>query len=115
MIMLSRVSIARARVRDVFSQERRIVQLAEEPAMLNATQAPRRMRSLFESRCRLLSLALAGQSPQAPEAACGSGRATGFRLWRRYQEGGWSALADRPPVPKSAAQAFAAISCWPPL
>jgi transposase len=27
-------------------------------------------------------------------------RATGYRLWRRYQEGGWVALADRPSVPK---------------
>ena len=26
--------------------------------------------------------------------------ATGYRLWRRYQEGGWSALADRPSTPK---------------
>ncbi len=39
-------------------------------------------------------------SPQAAAAACGASRATGYRLWRRYQEGGWSALADRPPVPR---------------
>jgi hypothetical protein len=31
--------------------------------MLNATQPPRRMRFSFESRCRLVSLVLAGQSP----------------------------------------------------
>jgi len=68
--------------------------------MLNATQPPRRMRFSFESRCRLVSLVLAGYSPQAAAAACGASRATGYRLWRRYQEGGWSALADRPPVPK---------------
>ena len=68
--------------------------------MLNATQPPRRMRFSFESRCRVVSLVLAGQSPQAAAAACGASRATGYRLWRRYQEGGWSALADRPPVPK---------------
>ena len=68
--------------------------------MLNATQPPRRMRFSFESRCRLVSLVLAGQSPPAAAAACGASRATGYRLWRRYQEGGWSALADRPPVPK---------------
>jgi transposase InsO family protein len=58
------------------------------------------MRFSFESRCRVVSLVLAGQSPQAAAAACGASRATGYRLWRRYQEGGWSALADRPPVPK---------------
>jgi transposase InsO family protein len=68
--------------------------------MFNATQPPRRMRFSFESRCRLVSLVLAGQSPQAAAAACGASRATGYRLWRRYQEGGWAALADRPPVPK---------------
>jgi transposase InsO family protein len=68
--------------------------------MLNATQPPRRMRFSFESRCRLVSLVLAGQSPRAAAAACGASRATGYRLWRRYQEGGWSALVDHPPVPK---------------
>jgi transposase InsO family protein/transposase-like protein len=60
---------------------------------------PRRMRFSFESRCRLVSLIVAGMSPQAAAAACGASRATGYRLWRRYQEGGWGSLADRPPVP----------------
>src|SRR5829696_6271408 len=68
--------------------------------MSNATQAPRRMRFSFESRCRLVSLVLGGQSPQAAAAACGASRATGYRLWRRYRDGGWAALADRPPVPR---------------
>jgi transposase InsO family protein len=58
------------------------------------------MRFSFESRCRLVSLVLAGASPRAAAAACGASRATGYRLWRRFQEGGWSALADRPSVPK---------------
>ena len=31
-------------------------------------------------------------SPQAAAAACGASRATGYRLWRRYREGGWAAL-----------------------
>ncbi|HAL29083.1 MAG TPA: IS481 family transposase [Chloroflexi bacterium] len=60
---------------------------------------PRRMRYSFESRCRLVALVLGGASPQAAAAACGASRATGYRLWRRYQEGGWPALVDRPPVP----------------
>jgi transposase InsO family protein len=60
---------------------------------------PRRMRYSFESRCRLVALVLAGASPEAAAAACGASRATGYRLWRRYQQGGWSALVDRPPVP----------------
>jgi transposase InsO family protein len=58
------------------------------------------MRFSFESRCRLVSLIIGGMSPQAAAAACGASRATGYRLWRRFQEGGWSALVDRQPVPK---------------
>jgi transposase len=61
---------------------------------------PRRMRFSFESRCRLVSLVSEGASPHAAAAACGASRATAYRLWRRYQEGGWTALQDRPPVPK---------------
>ena len=60
---------------------------------------PQRMRYSLESRCRIVRLILAGESPQAAAVACGASRATGYRLWRRYQEGGWSALIDRPPVP----------------
>jgi transposase InsO family protein len=58
------------------------------------------MRFSFESRCRIVQLVLAGQSPQAAAAACGASRATGYRLWRRFQEGGWAALVDRPSTPK---------------
>ena len=53
----------------------------------------------FESRCRLVSMIVAGKSPQAAAAACGASRATGYRLWRRYREGGWLALSDRPSRP----------------
>jgi transposase InsO family protein len=58
------------------------------------------MRYSFESRCRLVALVVAGASPQAAAAACGASRATGYRLWRRYREGGWAALLDRRPVPR---------------
>jgi transposase InsO family protein len=58
------------------------------------------MRFSFESRCRIVALIVGGMSPQAAAAACGASRATGYRLWRRYQEGGWPGLLDRPPVPK---------------
>ena len=61
---------------------------------------PRRMRFSFESRCRLVSLIAEGKSPKAAAAACGASRATGYRLWRRFQEGGFAALVDRPSVPK---------------
>jgi transposase InsO family protein len=57
------------------------------------------MRFSFESRCRIVQLVLEGTSPQAAAATCGASRATGYRLWRRYQQGGWAALVDRPPVP----------------
>ncbi len=68
--------------------------------MRDAVCPPGRMRYSLESRCRIVQLILAGGSPQAAAAACGASRATGYRLWRRYQEGGWAALVDRPPVPK---------------
>lgn len=68
--------------------------------MLDAVCPPQRMRYSLESRCRIVQLIVAGASPAAAAAACGASRATGYRLWRRFQEGGWAALADRPPVPK---------------
>ena len=61
---------------------------------------PRRMRFSFESRCKLVGLIVEGQSPQAAAAACGASRATGYRLWSRFRQGGWAALADRPPIPR---------------
>src|SRR6266513_992703 len=60
---------------------------------------PQRMRYSLESRCRIVQLILGGESPQAAAAACGASRATGYRLWRRYNEGGWAALADRRSTP----------------
>src|SRR2546428_4604737 len=60
---------------------------------------PRRMRFSFESRCRLVTLIAEGMSPKAAAAACGASRATGYRLWQRFQEGGFAALADRAPLP----------------
>jgi transposase InsO family protein len=58
------------------------------------------MRFSFESRCRLVGLIVEGMSPPQAAAACGASRATGYRLWRRYREGGWAALADRPSTPQ---------------
>jgi transposase len=58
------------------------------------------MRFSFESRCRIVQLVLAGESPEAAAVACGASRATGYRLWRRYRQGGWPALVDRPSRPK---------------
>ena len=73
--------------------------LAEEAQMREGVCPPRRMRFSFESRCRLVSMIVAGKSPQAAAAACGASRATGYRLWRRYRQGGWGALGDRRSTP----------------
>ena len=61
---------------------------------------PLRLRHSWEARCRLVSLMLSGLSPQAASRACGMSRATAYRLLQRYQQGGWDALRDRPPVAK---------------
>ena len=50
---------------------------------------PRRMRFSFETRCRIVTLIVAGESPAQAAAAFGASRATGYRLWVRYREGGW--------------------------
>jgi transposase InsO family protein len=74
--------------------------LAQEAQMHDRVCPPKRMRFSFESRCRIVSLIVEGMSPQAAAAACGASRATGYRLWRRYCDGGWTALADRPSTPR---------------
>ena len=61
---------------------------------------PGRMRFSYESRCRIVQLIVAGESPQAAAAACGASRATGYRLWQRFREGGFAALTDRPSTPR---------------
>ena len=61
---------------------------------------PLRLRHSWEARCRLVGLVLGGRSPQAASVACGMSRATAYRLLRRYQQGGWDALRDRPPIAK---------------
>jgi len=78
---------------------------------------PRRMRFSFESRCRIVSLIVAGQSPQSAAVDCGASRATGYRLWCRFQQGGWRALRDRPSTPRRqplrlSAEAEAEILRW---
>jgi len=61
---------------------------------------PGRLRHSWEARCRLVSLMLSGLSPQAASRACGMSRATAYRLRRRFDEGGWEALRDRPSTPR---------------
>lgn len=59
---------------------------------------PGRLRHSWEARCRLVGLMLAGMAPQAAATACGASRATAYRVLRRYHEGGWEALRDRPSI-----------------
>jgi transposase len=61
---------------------------------------PGRLRHSWEARCRLVGLMLSGLSPQAASTACGMSRATAYRLRRRFEEGGWEALRDRPSTPR---------------
>jgi transposase InsO family protein len=39
-------------------------------------------------------------SPPLAAASGGASRATGYRLWRRYRQGGWAALRDRRSTPQ---------------
>jgi transposase InsO family protein len=59
---------------------------------------PGRLRHSYSARCRLVGVMLSGVDPQAAAVACGMSRATAYRLLRRYQEGGWDGLRDRPPI-----------------
>ena len=61
-------------------------------------KAPGRVRYSWESRCRIVQAIVDGASPAAAAAAHGASRATGYRLWRRFREGGWEALRERPPI-----------------
>ena len=62
------------------------------------SRPPARLRHSYSARCRLVQMGLAGLSPQAASMACGMSRSTAYRLVRRYQQGGWQALRDRPSV-----------------
>lgn len=65
------------------------------------TTAPRRIRHSWEDRCRCIGLILAGQSPTSAAIRCGVSRASAYRYKRLFEEGGYAALRDRPPIPKS--------------
>jgi len=67
---------------------------------MNGRKAPRRMRYSIESRLRVVRLIEEGVAPSVAAAAAGASRASAYRWWRRFQQAGWEALADRPPVPR---------------
>jgi transposase len=54
----------------------------------------------WESRCEIVARIESGVSPRLAAASGGASRATAYRLWRRYLEGGWWALRDRPSTPR---------------
>ena len=67
--------------------------------MVEATERPRRKRLSWESRCEIVWRIEQGMSPPLAAASGGASRATGYRLWRRYRQGGWAALRDRRSTP----------------
>jgi len=67
--------------------------------VIQVMERPRRKRLSWESRCEIVALIEAGMSPPLASARGGASRATGYRLWQRYQQGGWAALRDRPSTP----------------
>lgn len=67
--------------------------------MPQASERPRRKRLSWESRCEIVWRIEQGMSPPLAAASGGASRATGYRLWQRYREGGWAALRDRPSTP----------------
>jgi transposase InsO family protein len=58
------------------------------------------MRYSLESRLRIVRSIEDGLSPAEAASAHGASRATGYRLWRRYQQEGWEGLADRRSTPR---------------
>ena len=68
--------------------------------MFEASARPRRKRLSWESRCAVVAAIEVGVSPPLAAASGGCSRATAYRLWKRYLEGGWSALRDRPSTPR---------------
>jgi transposase InsO family protein len=68
--------------------------------MAQASERPRRKRLSWESRCEIVARIEAGVSPPLAAASGGCSRATAYRLWRRYQRGGWAALRDRRSTPR---------------
>ena len=67
--------------------------------MAQASERPRRKRLSWESRCESVWRIEQGMSPPLAAASGGASRATRYRLWRRYRQGGWAALRDRRSTP----------------
>jgi len=68
--------------------------------MEQASDRPRRKRLSWESRCEIVAAIEGGVSPPLAAAGGGCSRATAYRLWGRYRQGGWAALRDRSSTPR---------------
>jgi transposase len=67
------------------------------------------MRYSLESRLRIVRLIERGETPERAAAALGASRASGYRLWRRYQDEGWQGLQDRRSTPKRQPRRLSAL------
>jgi hypothetical protein len=67
--------------------------------MEQASDRPRRKRLSWESRCEIVLRIEQGMSPPLAAAGGGCSRATAYRVWQRYRQGGWAALRDRRSTP----------------
>ena len=67
--------------------------------MEQASERPRRKRLSWESRCEIVLRIEQGMSPPLAAAGGGCSRATAYRLWQRYRQGGWAGLRDRRSTP----------------
>lgn len=65
------------------------------------TTSPRRIRHSWEDRCRCVDLILQGDSPRSAAVKCGIGRASAYRYKQRFEQGGYAALRELPPIAKS--------------
>jgi transposase-like protein len=68
--------------------------------MHNGRREPQRMPYSLESRLRIVRLIESGERPADAAAALGASRASGYRIWRRYQDEGRQGLIDRRSTPK---------------
>ena len=68
--------------------------------MAQGSERPRRKRLSWESRCEVVAAIERGVCPRLAAASGGCSRATAYRLWRRYQHGGWASLRDLPSTPR---------------
>ncbi len=62
------------------------------------TTCPRRIRHSWEDRCRVVQLILAGVPARQAGSQCGVSRAAAYRYKRLFEQGGYAALRDRPPI-----------------